>query len=560
MSVHSASAPGGWWISQGMPAINGVTALKNAICDFHHPLYLFERHGEYAAASYGTAILGNGQPAPEQAQGTDSEPVELPLLGYAPPCSLKNLGDPSFCEDYGLKYPYLAGAMAHGITSVSIVEEMGKHGMLGFFGAAGMSVPEVEGAIDRMTTTLGSRPYGCNLIHSPHEPELEAALVDLYLRRGVTLIEASAFLGLTLPVVRYRVHGIHRDPSGNITTPNRIIAKVSRVEVATHFFSPPPERFLRQLVSNGEITPEEAELASRIPMAQDLTAEADSGGHTDNRPAIALLPTMFALRDRMQAQYGYNQSLRVGAAGGISTPASAAAAFAMGAAYILTGSINQACKESGTSDIVRKMLAEAGQADIIMAPAADMFEMGVKVQVLKRGTMFAMRGAKLYELYRKYDALEDIPQTDRETLEQKFFKDSLENVWQHTQRYFEVRDAKQLKRARRDPKHKMALIFRSYLGQASHWANRGEPDRKVDYQVWCGPAMGAFNEWVQGSFLQEPEQRQVVTVALNILYGAGIVNRLHILRMQGIQLPSEFWKITPLRQEELEQRIRQIEV
>ncbi len=26
-----------------------------------------------------------------------------------------------------------------------------------------------------------------------------------------------------------------------------------------------------------------------------------------------------------------------------------------------------------------------------MAPAADMFEMGVKVQVLKRGTLFAMR-------------------------------------------------------------------------------------------------------------------------------------------------------------------------
>jgi NAD(P)H-dependent flavin oxidoreductase YrpB (nitropropane dioxygenase family) len=49
---------------------------------------------------------------------------------------------------------------------------------------------------------------------------------------------------------------------------------------------------------------------------------------------------------------------------------------------------------------VREMLAQAEQADVIMAPAADMFEMGVKLQVLKRGTMFAMRAAKLYELYR----------------------------------------------------------------------------------------------------------------------------------------------------------------
>ena len=37
-----------------------------------------------------------------------------------------------------------------------------------------------------------------------------------------------------------------------------------------------------------------------------------------------------------------------------------------------------------------------------MAPAADMFEMGVKLQVLKRGTMFPMRAQKLYELYRAH--------------------------------------------------------------------------------------------------------------------------------------------------------------
>ena len=137
-------------------------------------------------------------------------------------------------------------------------------------------------------------------------------------------------------------------------------------------------------------------------MAQDVTAEADSGGHTDNRPAITLSPTLLALRDRLQETHGYPIPLRVGAAGGIATPAAVAAAFGMGAAYVLTGSINQACVESGSSDAVREMLAQAEQADVIMAPAADMFEMGVKVQVLKRGTMFAMRAAKLYELYRAH--------------------------------------------------------------------------------------------------------------------------------------------------------------
>ena len=43
----------------------------------------------------------------------------------------------------------------------------------------------------------------------------------------------------------------------------------------------------------------------------------------------------------------------------------------MGAAYIVVGSVNQACIESGTSDTVRTMLAAAHQADIAMAAAPE---------------------------------------------------------------------------------------------------------------------------------------------------------------------------------------------
>jgi trans-AT polyketide synthase, acyltransferase and oxidoreductase domains len=53
----------------------------------------------------------------------------------------------------------------------------------------------------------------------------------------------------------------------------------------------------------------------------------------------------------------------------------------------------------------------------------------------------------------------------------------------------------------------MALVFRWYLGQSSRWANAGEPTRKLDYQVWRGPSMGAFNEWVKGSCLEPPPNR-----------------------------------------------------
>lgn len=475
------------------------------------------------------------------------ESMNLKSVVYLPACSPENMGDPDFCRDYGVRYPYYAGSMAHGISSEDMVESLARAGILSFFGTAGLTPVRVESAIDRQSGKLGDLPHGYNLIHTPNEPNLESSIVDLYIKKNVHLIEASAYLSLTLPIIRFRVNGIHRNSEGEIVTPNRIIAKVSRVEVAARFFSPPPENYLQTLLDIGEITQEQADLARQIPVAQDITAEADSGGHTDNRPAITLLPTIMALRDRLQAEYKYSQKLRVGLGGGISTPASAVAAFAMGAAFIVTGSVNQACVESGTSPLVREMLAQTEQADVTMAPAADMFEMGVKLQVLKRGTMFPMRSHKLYELYENYDKIEDIPAQEILKLEKTFFRSPIDKIWEQTCTYFNERDKTQIERASRDPKYKTALIFRWYLGQSSHWATAGDESRRVDYQIWCGPSMGAFNEWTKGTFLEKPQNRKVVTVALNILHGAAVIFRLNFLRMQGFRQLADF---TPLPLEE----------
>lgn len=524
----------GWWRPESAATATGPTTVAAALRLFDRPLYLVERNGTLVPETGGTAGFGA---APNDGR---------PLHGYAPPCHPEQLGDREFCRELGLRFPYLGGSMAKGISSAAMAEALGRAGMLGFFGAAGLPFAEVEAAADRLARSLDTLPYGFNLIHSPHEPDLEDALARLYIARKIRLVEASAFLALTLPLVRYRLHGIHRAADGTIVTPNRLIAKVSREELAAKFFAPPPEAFLRELVASGELSDEQAQLAARVPMAGDVTAEADSGGHTDNRPAIALFPTILSLAARLRASHGYDRPLRVGLAGGISTPAAAAAAFAMGAAYIMTGSVNQACVESGTCDAVRAMLAETRQADVAMAPAADMFEMGVTVQVLKRGTMFPMRAAKLYELYRAHGSYDELPAAERDKLEKTLFHAPLEEIWQQTRAYFLRRDPRQAERGDRDPKHRMALVFRWYLGQAAHWAKNGEPGRKVDYQVWCGPAMGAFNEWVAGTFLEPPARREVVAVAHNILYGAAVLGRAAVLRSQGIRLSPEELRVEPL--------------
>jgi trans-AT polyketide synthase/acyltransferase/oxidoreductase domain-containing protein len=532
----------GWWQPADKPPKSGIAAIQDEIVRVNEPLLLIDLNGQIALGCGGTVVFKKTQPP-----GLEG----YPLHAYAPSLHPNQLGDPTFKKRYGLEYSYVVGAMANGITSVEMVTVAGRAGMMGCFGAAGLHPDEIDTAIHRLQQDLPDLTYGFNLIHSPNEPHLEAALVDLYLKRGIRLISASAYMDMTLSLVLYRVKGIHLDANGSIICPNRVIAKVSRVEVARKFFSPPPPKLLQVLLEKNLITRTEAALAANIPLAQDLTAEADSGGHTDNRPALALLPTMLALRDELSAKHRYPEPICVGLGGGIATPDATAAAFSMGAAYVLTGSINQACIEAGTSETVRQMLAEAGQADVVMAPAADMFEMGVKVQVLKRGTMFPFRAAKLYDLYQIYDSLEAIPPKEREMLERDYFRCNFGDEWEQTKEFFKERDPRQIDQAEKDPKHKMALVFRSYLGQSSSWANSGDPTRRIDYQIWCGPSMGAFNEWTRGTFLAKPENRTTVTVAMNLLFGAAVKTRCNWLRCQGVVLPPEAERFVPMELAEI---------
>lgn len=477
---------------------------------------------------------------------TAGDPAGYEVVGMLPGAPPESLGDPAFRQTYGTKFNYYTGAMANGIACAELVIALGKAGYLGSFGAAGLGPKQINPAIDEIQAALGpDGPYAFNLINSPNEPAMEARAAQIYIERNVRTVETSAYVDLTIPLVHYRLAGLERAADGSITIRNKIIAKLSRREVARLFISPAPEDIIQHLLSEGKITPEQAEMARLVPVADDITVEADSGGHTDNRPLVCMMPGMIALRNELQAEYKYPTPVRIGAAGGISTPEAALAAFMMGAAFITTGSVNQACVEAATSEHTRKLLAEASMADVIMAPSADMFEMGVRVQVLKRGTMFPMRAQKLYELYTGYPNWESVPEEERTKLEKTVFRRSYAEVWEGTKQFFEERDPRQIEKAERDPRYKMALVFRWYLGLSSRWSNFGEGGRELDYQVWCGPSMGAFNDWVRGSYLEQPENRKVTEVARHIMTGAAVLSRVRAFGQYVEQLPPEMQVYVP---------------
>lgn len=297
-----------------------------------------------------------------------------PVVGLLPALAPHDLGCPTFLDTHAVMYAYVAGAMAGGINSTEMVIAMAKAGMLSFFGAGGLDLNRIEQAIVTIQAAIpGQENYGFNLLSNPISPQIEWDTVNLYLRYGVCRIEASAFTQITPALVYYRVKGLKRGENQTVIAQNHIFAKLSRPELAQQFMEPPPLRILEQLLADRLISQEEAKLALEIPLAEDITAEGDSGGHTDRMPTLALLSAIQSVRDAVMAQRNYTRRIRIGAAGGIGTPTAAAAAFTAGADYVVTGSINQSCVEAGTSEIVKEMLAEAEINQTEMAPAADMF-------------------------------------------------------------------------------------------------------------------------------------------------------------------------------------------
>jgi trans-AT polyketide synthase, acyltransferase and oxidoreductase domains len=536
-TAHSAHAAGTAWTTAEAPSLRwlpgqqkaafSADGLLESVRQFRQPAHIIRGR---AGHEPGVGLQGRVV--------TSSAAEGYEVLGSLPALYPEWLGDRSFTRAHGVRFPYVAGEMANGIATVASVVAMARAELLGFFGAAGLALAAVERAVEELAHTLrGLGNWGVNLIHSPAEAGREDRVVDLLLRAGVPKVSASAFMELTPAVVRCAVAGLRPDRNGDVVRARHLFAKVSHPEIAEKFLSPAPAEILRILLHRQQITEDEAHLAARIPLAEDVTVEADSGGHTDNRPLVVVLPAIRALRDDISRRHGYTRPIRVGAAGGLGEPAGVAAAFAAGAAYVVTGSVNQLSVEAGLSDAAKELLAQADLADVTMAAAADMFESGVRVQVLRRGTLFAARANQLHDLYRAYPSLEAIPAPVRDRLEKDVLRSTFEDAWAQTRRFWQERDPREVDRAEGDPHHRMALVFRSYLGLSSRWAIDGEPTRRADYQIWCGPAIGAFNRWVAGSPLAVPQQRTVVQIALNLLEGAAAVTRAHQLRTYGVAVP-----------------------
>ncbi|AZS14164.1 ACP S-malonyltransferase [Paenibacillus lutimineralis] len=438
------------------------------------------------------------------------------------------LGSTGFKQRYGLDYAYVLGGMNDGISSQELVTAAGRAGCLAFLGASGMRQVDLEHSIRGIRQALGADgSFGVTVMYHPIHSGREERLIETLLREKVDLVEATSYLTMTPALIKYRILGLSQRPDGTIRTAHRIIAKVSRPDIAKMFMLPPPERIVEKLVASGDITPEQAQLARLVSIADDLCAVGDSAGPTDQANLLSLLPTMIRLRQEIARDFAPARDIHIGAAGGIGTPEAAAGVFLMGAEFILTGSINQCTVESGASAEVKDILEQLNVYDMAYVPSAELFELGGKAQVVKKGLFFSARANKLYELYRNLSSIGQLDPKTKSQLEEKYFGRTITSILEECKRDM---PAEELASLNSDSKQQLAAVFKWYIENSKKSAIAGETGNKVNYSIMCGPSVGAFNQWVKGTALEAWRNRKVAIIGAKLMEEAATIVRGEIVQ------------------------------
>ncbi|WP_435103802.1 ACP S-malonyltransferase [Arhodomonas sp. AD133] len=440
-------------------------------------------------------------PTPEPAKARESVPAEddaspRDSTGDAPSVSNhgispEQLGAATFRERYGLRRAYLVGSLYGGISGPDMVRAAARAGLLGFLGTGGLSLDDIEGQLRALhDDPPPNGVIGANLLYRHGAPQEESALVDVFLRHGVEAIEASGFPLVTPALVRFRLKG------------GRILAKVSRADAAKAFLAPPPERLVRQLLASGDVTEQEAQAAAGRPMADDLCVEAAGGWLDTTADLLTLLPTVRRLRDEAETP---DFRVHVGCAGGLGTPEAVAAAFFLGADFVLTGSVNQCSVEAATSVEVKALLQGIQVHDVVTAPWGDMFEFGVQARYVKRGVFFPARASRLHDLWRTHESITELDDDTRQQVLGSYLGNEISTADLPPDN---------------DPKAKLTSLFRHYFTRGLRLAVQGDSQHKVDYLIHCGPALGAFNQLVADTELQPWRARTVERIADTLMESA----------------------------------------
>src|SRR4051812_27962171 len=101
--THPAATDGsppalGHWLPNGEPPTDAPDAFRAAVGDLRTPVVVVHTNSGVAVAKGGFVVLG-----------TASDKDGKPVAAYLPPLPAERLGDPTFLQEYAVRYPYMTG-------------------------------------------------------------------------------------------------------------------------------------------------------------------------------------------------------------------------------------------------------------------------------------------------------------------------------------------------------------------------------------------------------------------------------------------------------------------
>jgi NAD(P)H-dependent flavin oxidoreductase YrpB (nitropropane dioxygenase family) len=262
------------------------------------------------------------------------------------------------CETFGIEYPIFAFTRAK-----EVVVEVSKAGGMGVLGAIAFAVDELEPELEWIDQHIDGRPYGVDVV-------MPAGIVDAAPPDLESMIPERHRAFVEDVLARYHVPALAESDEEwngllawvhNQARSQVDIALSHPIKLLANALGPPPADVVEKahghnvlvaaLIGKAEHAQRQVEAGVDIIIAQGTEA----GGHTGDVATMVLVPEIV---DAVAPT-------PVLAAGGIGTGRQVAAAMALGAEGVWTGSIWLAVAEADTHPVVVQKLLDASSRDTV---------------------------------------------------------------------------------------------------------------------------------------------------------------------------------------------------
>ena len=273
------------------------------------------------------------------------------------------------CEMLGIEFPLVAFTHCR-----DVVVEVSKAGGIGVLGAAGYNAESLEIELNWIDEHIDGLPYGVDLIAptsmaitdaNNSQAEIES-MVPVEHQRFATSILAQYNIDTADVYQNQRVGG------GGFLTKNKAtniidVAFSHPIKLIANALGVPPQYMLDMGKAHGIVVAAlvgaKEHAAKQVEAGVDIlvVAGTEAGGHCGEVSTMVLVPEV--------CQHVASSSVPVLAAGGIMQGKQMAAAMAMGAAGVWTGSMWLTVSEAETSPVIKEKYLQASSRQTVRSKA-----------------------------------------------------------------------------------------------------------------------------------------------------------------------------------------------